>query len=276
MCGEALVTGAGIRFVGAGCRCDANKSVASRSWPLGGTKVLPKSAAVFSLTIPIERTWGSSTNIVTCDPACSVISSSALTAPIDPFDIEVWGKNIGWNDQAFGLDIAKPGQYYLTFGWDETPHVYSQKAQTLYNGIGTNNLTVPDSVRAALNGSIVGGLPTAASNGIVTGNSQNDRSQGSARHRERGCSLDAHRQLGFQRRLLAYAPRGCSGRWARFRSRRLLAAPPRRVQLSSCPGQSTTQRRMPILKANMPARHAWGKPFNVSAGWRFLELQQLL
>jgi hypothetical protein len=29
---------------------------------------------------------------------------------IDPFDIEVWGKNVGWDDQAFGLDIAKPGQ----------------------------------------------------------------------------------------------------------------------------------------------------------------------
>jgi MtrB/PioB family decaheme-associated outer membrane protein len=89
----------------------------------------------------------------------------------DPLDIEIWGKNVGWTDQAFGLDVTKPGQYYLTFGWDETPHVYSQKALTLYNGVGTNNLTVPGSVSAALNGSIVGGLPTAASNAIINGNS---------------------------------------------------------------------------------------------------------
>jgi MtrB/PioB family decaheme-associated outer membrane protein len=61
----------------------------------------------------------------------------------DPFDIEFWGKNVGWNDQAFGLDLAKPGQYYLTFGWDETPHVFWQNAKTLYNGVGTNNLTIP-------------------------------------------------------------------------------------------------------------------------------------
>ena len=27
----------------------------------------------------------------------------------DPLDIEAWGKNVGWDDQAFGLDLAKPG-----------------------------------------------------------------------------------------------------------------------------------------------------------------------
>lgn len=89
----------------------------------------------------------------------------------DPFDIEVWGKNVGWDDQAYGLDVAKPGSYYLTFGWDETPHDYWQNAQTLYTGIGGNNLTVPDPVRAALNASIKSGLPTAASNTIINNNS---------------------------------------------------------------------------------------------------------
>ena len=59
----------------------------------------------------------------------------------DPLDIEVWGKNVGWNDQAFGLDIAKPGSYYLTFGWDETPHVWSQKARSIWSGVGGNALT---------------------------------------------------------------------------------------------------------------------------------------
>ena len=90
---------------------------------------------------------------------------------VDPFDIEVWGKNVGWEDQAYGLDVTKPGSYYLTFGWDETPHDYWQNAETLYTGIGGNILTVPASVRAALNGSIVGGLPTAASNTIINNNS---------------------------------------------------------------------------------------------------------
>jgi len=60
----------------------------------------------------------------------------------DPLDIEAWGSNIGWNDQAFGLDIAKPGSYYLTLGWDETPHVWSTNAKSIWSGVGGNNLTV--------------------------------------------------------------------------------------------------------------------------------------
>ena len=48
----------------------------------------------------------------------------------DPFDIEAWGKNIGWDDQAFGLDIYQPGTYYLSFGWDQTPHNYAFDAKT--------------------------------------------------------------------------------------------------------------------------------------------------
>ena len=72
----------------------------------------------------------------------------------DPLDIAIWGKNVGWTDQAFGIDIAKPGQVYLSGGWDETPHVFSQNAKTLYDGVGSTNLTVPDNVRSQLNGSL--------------------------------------------------------------------------------------------------------------------------
>jgi MtrB/PioB family decaheme-associated outer membrane protein len=58
------------------------------------------------------------------------------------FDIEAWGKNVGWDDQAYGLYLANPGMYYFTFGWDETPHVFSKNAKTLYSGVGTNYLTI--------------------------------------------------------------------------------------------------------------------------------------
>ena len=73
---------------------------------------------------------------------------------------KLWGENVGWDDQAFGLDIAKPGTYYLTFGWDETPHVWSQKAHSIWSGVGGNFLTVnvftpapavaPNAVNAAI------------------------------------------------------------------------------------------------------------------------------
>ena len=186
----------------------------------------------------------------------------------DPFDIEVWGKNIGWNDQAFGLDIAKPGQYYLTFGWDETPHVYSQKAQTLYNGIGTNNLTVPDSVRAALNGSIVAGLPTAASNGIVTGNSQTidlkvrrDTANAAARWTPTDnwdFNVDyshMHREGVQGMGAVSFSPAssGTSATRSAFELPR--------------PIDDTTQNAN--LKGEYAGSTPWGKPFNVSVGGGF-------
>ncbi len=59
----------------------------------------------------------------------------------DPFDLTAWGKNIGWDDQAYELNLSQPGTYYLTFGWDETPHVYSRDAKTTYSGIGGNTLS---------------------------------------------------------------------------------------------------------------------------------------
>ena len=59
----------------------------------------------------------------------------------DPLDIEVWGKDIGWDDQAFGLDLSKPGSYYLTLGWDETPHVYTNNAHSIWSGVGGTFLT---------------------------------------------------------------------------------------------------------------------------------------
>jgi len=61
----------------------------------------------------------------------------------DPLDFDVWGTNVGWDDQAFGLDVSKPGTYYFTFGWDETPHVYSKNAQTTFSSVGGNILTSP-------------------------------------------------------------------------------------------------------------------------------------
>jgi MtrB/PioB family decaheme-associated outer membrane protein len=96
----------------------------------------------------------------------------------DPYDIEIWGKDIGWDDQAFGLDLTSPGSYYLTFGWDETPHVYSRNAKTLYDGVGGNNLTIPSSVSSALNGTITvpcgGGstCPSSAAQAIIDANSR--------------------------------------------------------------------------------------------------------
>ena len=59
------------------------------------------------------------------------------------YGIDLSAKNVGYDDQNYQLDFSKAGTNYLTLGWNETPHVYSTSAQTLYNGVGTGALTLP-------------------------------------------------------------------------------------------------------------------------------------
>ena len=59
------------------------------------------------------------------------------------YQLDLWAKNVGYRDQRYNVDLSKAGEHYLTFEWDQTPHVYSTSAQTIYNGVGTNALTLP-------------------------------------------------------------------------------------------------------------------------------------
>jgi len=59
------------------------------------------------------------------------------------YQIDAWAKNVGYSDQQYELDASKAGRYYIGIGWDQTPHVYSTSAQTLYNGVGSTHLTLP-------------------------------------------------------------------------------------------------------------------------------------
>jgi MtrB/PioB family decaheme-associated outer membrane protein len=66
------------------------------------------------------------------------------------YEADVWAKNVGYSDQSYLVDLSKAGQQYLTGGWDQTPHVYSTSALTIYNGIGSNVLTLPAGLSALL------------------------------------------------------------------------------------------------------------------------------
>jgi MtrB/PioB family decaheme-associated outer membrane protein len=57
------------------------------------------------------------------------------------YQIDFGAKNIGYNDQSYYLDASKAGEHYLSLGWDETPHLYSTSALTIFSGVGTNALT---------------------------------------------------------------------------------------------------------------------------------------
>ena len=48
------------------------------------------------------------------------------------YQVDITGKNIGYDDQNYWLGFSKAGQLYFNFGWDQTPHVYSTSALTPY------------------------------------------------------------------------------------------------------------------------------------------------
>ena len=73
------------------------------------------------------------------------------------YQADLWANNIGYSDQSHLLNLSKIGEQYFSFGWDQTPHVYSTSAQTPYLGVGTNALTLPPGLlsKTATNSSII-------------------------------------------------------------------------------------------------------------------------
>ncbi|MGB8398908.1 MtrB/PioB family decaheme-associated outer membrane protein [Bradyrhizobium sp.] len=59
------------------------------------------------------------------------------------YQLDAWARNVGYSDQQYQFDASKAGEHYIGVGWDQTPHIYSTSAQTLYNGVGSTNLTLP-------------------------------------------------------------------------------------------------------------------------------------
>ncbi len=57
------------------------------------------------------------------------------------YEIDAWGKNVGYRDQRYEAYLSKAGEQYFNFMWDQTPHVYSTSASTLFNTNG-NALTL--------------------------------------------------------------------------------------------------------------------------------------
>jgi MtrB/PioB family decaheme-associated outer membrane protein len=88
------------------------------------------------------------------------------------------GKDVGYNAQSYEFDFSEAGTQYLTLGWDQTPHLYSTSAKSLFSGVGSTNLTVNNTVQtnlqsnvgnAALN-NLTGLNARKAINNIIDGN----------------------------------------------------------------------------------------------------------
>ena len=118
------------------------------------------------------------------------------------YQIDLGGKNVGYDDQSYYLDASKAGQVYFNFDWDQTPHLYSTTAQTFYQGVGSTNLTLPPGFVRGTSAAYCRKHPSV---------SVYDRYWHQARHRVKSNSLDPGRCLGHQGRLLPYASQRHAG-----------------------------------------------------------------
>ena len=81
------------------------------------------------------------------------------------YEIDAWGYNPGYSDQSYNAYWSKAGEQYLNFSYDQTPHIYSTSASTLFTGVGTNTLTLanPNIGTQLFNAGVVGWPATANS-----------------------------------------------------------------------------------------------------------------
>lgn len=70
------------------------------------------------------------------------------------FRADLHGADVGADNQKLKLDLQQPGVQYLTLGWYKTPQLRSNTAQSIFNGVGSTSLTVPDPVVQALYGAL--------------------------------------------------------------------------------------------------------------------------
>ena len=65
--------------------------------------------------------------------------------------IKVHGGGVGRDDQYLEFATGKYGNYDISIAYDSTPHLFTTNAHVLWQGIGTNNLTLPNNLTPGLN-----------------------------------------------------------------------------------------------------------------------------
>jgi putative beta-barrel porin MtrB/PioB len=71
------------------------------------------------------------------------------------FAVDFWADNVGFDEQRYYLGIYEPGRQYFNIGWDQTPHLLSTSAKTVFGGVGSTRLTVDPTLRQNLENNVV-------------------------------------------------------------------------------------------------------------------------
>jgi MtrB/PioB family decaheme-associated outer membrane protein len=108
--------------------------------------------------------------------------------------LNVVARQIGRGDQDFALDGGLAGTYQYALSYSELPHNYAYDAKSLWSGIGTGSLTLPDAMQADVQSSTTNAQVQAKLLGYVNGGAEN-------------VDLSLHRQtLGAEFAIIATYP----------------------------------------------------------------------
>lgn len=84
-------------------------------------------------------------------PSGLFLQDASIEAVIhDRYVANLWASHPAENNENFLFQVSDPGHINLTLEWDQTPHLASTRAQTLYEFPSPDRLTIPASVRQAL------------------------------------------------------------------------------------------------------------------------------
>jgi MtrB/PioB family decaheme-associated outer membrane protein len=89
------------------------------------------------------------------------------------YRIETDAQNVGQDDQYYSLGVNQYGKFKAGVSYDEIPHRYTFDVKTLYSGVGSGNLTLPDSLQSDLQNGVI--TIDQAFNSAVSGDPEFDR-----------------------------------------------------------------------------------------------------
>jgi MtrB/PioB family decaheme-associated outer membrane protein len=86
------------------------------------------------------------------------------------YAVDFWADNVGMDNQRYYLGVYEPGRQYFNMGWDQTPHLLSSSAKSIFGGVGTTRLTVDPTLRTNLQANLVNATAGAPNGPIARNN----------------------------------------------------------------------------------------------------------
>ncbi len=82
-----------------------------------------------------------------------VVGDTDLSYYRQGYYMDLQSENLGLDNRSIRLESGKFHDYKLTVSFNQIPHMLLNESKTLYNGLGTNNLTLPTGFGRSLNSS---------------------------------------------------------------------------------------------------------------------------